>query len=173
MNPQTHRSLQGIREARGKEYGKLLQKLLAIAFLETGVSTLTEHGIQGIDLDLEIGNERYGIEVKSCEGDTISLGKKDLAGLHRLHRERARVFVAVLGSGLLDEWIFVRFHPDEFPPNRKLTTFQLRAYRDRDLERRVHGPFGDAVEKHANTAILHGQKGLDEVLATYPARRQA
>ena len=86
---------------------------------------------------------------------------------------KAEVFLAVLGGGLLDEWIFVRFFPGELASNRKLTTFQLRAYRDRVLEERIRRPFEDAVARHAHTAITERQAGMDGVLASYPARRLA
>ena len=170
MNPQTHRYLEDIREKTGKEYGKLLQKLLAIAFLETGVEQLVDRCTQGIDLEVRVAGARLAFEVKTCEEDQISLGRKDLDGLERQRSEGVEAYVAVLGGGLLDDWIFVRYHPGELPPGKKLSSFQLRPYRNRELENRIRNPFEEAVARHANTAVYDRQPGLDRVLATYPAR---
>jgi len=170
VNPQTHRYLEDIRGKTGKEYGKLLQKLLAIAFLETGVEQLVDRCTQGIDLEVRVGGARLAFEVKTCEEDQISLGKKDLDGLERQRSEGVEAYVAVLGGGLLDDWIFVSYHPGELPPGKKLSTFQLRPYRNRELENRIRSSFEEAVARHANTAVYDRQPGLDRVLAKYPAR---
>ena len=170
MKPQTQAKLTDVRQKTGKEYGKLVQKLLAIALLETEVESLVERSIQGIDLDVKIAGRRYGFEVKTCEEDQISLGRKDLDGLERQRSEGVEAYVAVLGGGLLDDWIFVRYHPGELPPGKKLSTFQLRPYRNRELENRIRNSFEEAVACHANTAVYDRQPGLDRVLATYPAR---
>jgi hypothetical protein len=162
-----------LREKTGKEYGKLIQKLLAIAVLETGVERLVERSIQGIDLDVRIAGRRYAFEVKTCEADEIRLGAKDSKGLERQIAEGAAPYVAVLGSGLLDEWNFVRYHPGELPSGKKLSSFRLRPYRDRELERRVRDAFEQVVERHTKTAIYERQPGLDKILEGYPARKLA
>ena len=170
MNPQTHRALEDLRNRTGKEYGKLLQKLLAIAFLDSEVDRLVDRCTQGIDLEVQIAGARLAFEVKTSEEDQISLGKKDLEGLQRQLDDGAEAYVAVLGGGLLDEWLFVRFSPGELPPGKKLSTFQLRPYRNRELEDRIRRPFEEAVARHANTAVYDRQAGLDRVLEGYPAR---
>ncbi len=174
MNPNTHRRLQGIREATNREYGKLIQKLLAIAFLESGVDSLTERGVQGIDLEIDIAGTRYAFEVKTSEKDSITLGKKDFEGLRRHTEEGAEVYIAVLlGSSLLDEWLIVRYHEGELLPAKKYSQFMLRPYRNTELENRIRACFDTAVANYANTAILERQKGLDRVLEGYGNRRLA
>ena len=173
MKPQTHAKLIELREKTGKEYGKLIQKLLAIALLETEVERLVERSIQGIDLDVTIAGQRYGFEVKICEEDVIRLGAKDHEGLKRQISEGAEPYVAVLGGGLLAEWAFVRYHPGELPTGKALSGFRLRPYRNRELERRVRAAFEQTVERHATTAIYDRQLGLDKLLDAYPARQRA
>jgi len=173
VTPRTHARLSELREKTGKEYGKLIQKLLAIALLETEVESLVERAIQGIDLDVTIAGRRYGFEVKTCETDEIRLGAKDLQGLERQIAEGAEAYLAVLGSGLLDEWMFVRYHPGEIPSGKNLSSFRLRPYRNHDLERRVRTAFDRAVERHTTTAIHDRQPGLDRLLSNYPARQLA
>ena len=173
MNPATYRRLMEMRDKTDKEYGKLVQKILAIAFLETGAENLVERSIQGIDLDVTLAGTRYAFEVKTCEEDSLTLGKKDLAGLEREIASGAEAYIAVLAGSMLDEWLMVRYTPGEIPPAKKLSTFELRPYRNRELERRVESAFEDAVEKHAATAIYEKQKGLDKELERYPARALA
>lgn len=170
MNPQTHRILEDLRQRTGREYGKLLQKLLAIAFLDSGVDHLVDRCTQGIDLEVQLAGARYAFEVKTCEEDKILLGKKDLEGLKRQFDNGVEAYVAVLGGSLLDEWLFVRYYPNELPSGKKLNTFQLRPYRNRELEDRLRRPFEEAVARNANTAVYDRQAGLDRVLSTYPAR---
>jgi hypothetical protein len=156
----------------GREYGKLVQKLLAIAFLETDVKKLVERSTQGIDLELEIAGERYMFEVKTSESDSIRLGPKDLEGLDRCVEEGAKVYLAVLTNGYLEDWILARYTPREFPAGKKLTSFPFRAHRDSDLEGRILTAFNRVVDAHVHTAIAERQSGLDELLHRYPEWRR-
>lgn len=168
MKYQTHLNLERLRTEVGREYGKLVQKLLAIAFLETDVEKLVERSTQGIDLELEIAGERYVFEVKTSESDSIRLGPKDLEGLDRYVADGARVYLAVLTNGPLEDWILARYTPGEFPAGKDLTSFPFRAHRDPGLERRILTAFERAVDAHLHTAITRRQGGLDEVLQHYP-----
>ena len=170
MKPHTHHLLSELREKTGKEYGKLVQKLLAIALLESHVDELVDRCTQGIDIEVKIAGRRYALEVKTSETDQIALARKDLEGLERQLRDGVEPYVAVLCSGLIDDWIFARYYPGELPSGKKLTAFRLRTYRDRELEDRVRGTFEKVVEQHANTAVYERQAGLDRVLARYAAR---
>lgn len=173
MRPKTYQALQNLRGKAGKEYGKLIQKLLAIALLETDVEALVERSIQGIDLDVRIAGQSYAFEVKTSEGDDITLAPKDLEGLERQRREGARAYIAMLPGGRLGEWIFAHYSPGELATGRKLSSFQLRPYRNKELETRVRTAFEAAVERHVATAANDGQVGLDRVLEQYPARALA
>jgi Holliday junction resolvase len=173
MKLEVHQRLSELSAAAGKEYGKLVQKLLAIALLDAGAESLTDRSTQGIDLEATIKGKRRAIEVKTTESGAVSLGKKDLDGLAAREKEGARAYVAVLGNRFLDEWTFARFHAGELQPSQSYSVTQLRPYRDRELERSVVKPFADAVLKHADAAARGGQSALDEVLAAHPAYRRA
>lgn len=168
MQHETHAALADIRSKVGKEYGKLVQKLLAASFLDSQVEKLVERSTQGIDLEMVIAGETYAFEVKTSEGDSIRLGKKDIEGLDRLVELGQRVYIAVLPNGLLDEWIFARYYPGEILADTTLGSFCLRAYQDSALQQRIAVSFPAMVEKHANRAITRRQDGLNEVLALYP-----
>jgi hypothetical protein len=161
--------LERLRDETGREHGKLVQKLLAAAFLETGVDKLVERSTQGIDLEIEIAGERYGFEVKTSETGTVRLSAKDLEGLDRLVADGAGAYLAVLAAGPFESWIFARYAPGEFPAARDLTAFGLRAHRDRALEQRIATAFDRVVDRDVHTAMTRRQSGMDEVLKRYRA----
>ena len=172
MKLEVHQRLSDLSAATGKEYGKLVQKLLALALLEAGAEGLTDRSTQGIDLEATIKGKRRALEVKTTESGAVSLGKKDLEGLAAKEADGARAYVAVLGNRFLDEWTFARFHKGELQPSQSYSITQLRPYRDHELERAVARFFDDAVLTHADAAA-RGQRALDEVLENHPQYRRA
>ena len=173
MKLDVHQRLSDLSAATGKEYGKLVQKLLGIALLEAGAESLTDRCTQGIDLEATFRGKKRAIEVKTTESGAVSLGKKDLEGLAAREADGMRSYVAVLGNRFLDEWTFARFHAGELTPSQSYSITQLRPYRDSEMERAVARPFVDAVLKHADAAARGGQSALDAVLAAHPAYRRA
>ncbi len=59
MRLDVHRRLRDLSDKTGKEYGKLVQKLLAIAFLEAEAESVTDRCVQGIDLDVTLHGRAY------------------------------------------------------------------------------------------------------------------
>jgi Holliday junction resolvase len=173
MKLEVHQRLSDLSAATEKEYGKLVQKLLALALLEAGAEGLTDRSTQGIDLEATIKGKRRAIEVKTTESGAISLGKKDLEGLAAREKDGARAYIAVLGNRFLDEWTFARFHPGELQPSQSYSITQLRPYRDHELERGIARFFDEMVLTHADAAARGGQRALDEVLAAHPQYRRA
>ncbi|HEV8112269.1 MAG TPA: hypothetical protein VGR31_05800 [Planctomycetota bacterium] len=173
MKLEVHQRLTELSAASGKEYGKLVQKLLAIALLESGAEALTDRSTQGIDLEATVKGKRRALEVKTTESGALSLGKKDLEGLASKEADGARAYVAVLGNRFLDEWTFARFHKGELQPSQSYSITQLRPYRDHELERAVARFFDDAVLTHADAAARGGQPALDAVLTAHPQYRRA
>ena len=173
MKLEVHERLCGLRDHSEKEFGKLVQKLLAIALLDGGAERLTDRGIQGIDLEFTARGKLRAIEVKTSETGAVSLGKKDLEGLAAREEAGARAYVAALGCRFLDEWTIARFHKGELQPSQSYSITQLRPYRDRELERMVAKPFAEAVLKHADAAASRGQSALDEILSAHPEYRRA
>ena len=169
MKHETHAKLERLRAEVGREYGKLVQKLLAVAFLETDVQKLVERSTQGIDLEMDIAGERCVFEVKTSESDSVRLSPKDLEGLNRQAEDGARIYLAVLTSAPFEDCILARYVPGEFPTGKDLTSFPFRAHRDRDLEQRILTAFDRVVDRDVHVAITRRQGGMDEVLQGYPA----
>ena len=172
MKLEVHQRLAELSRTADKEYGKLVQKLLALALLEAGAEDLTDRCTQGIDLEATIKGKRRAIEVKTTETGAISLGKKDLEGLAAKESAGARAYVAALGNRFLDDWTFARFHKGELQPSQSYSITQLRPYREADLERSVSRAFADAVLAHSDAA-MRGQGALDEILKAHPQYRPA
>jgi len=170
---EVHKRLSELSAAAGKDYGKLVQKLLAIALLEAGAESLTDRCTQGIDLETVFRGKKRAIEIKTSERGAVALGKKDLEGLAAREKDGMRAYVAALGNRFLDEWTFARFHAGELQPSQSYSITQLRPYRDREMERAVAKPFAEAVMAHADAGLRGGQGALDEILTRHPAYRRA
>ncbi len=150
------------------QYGKLVQKLLAIAFCAAGAERVTERGTQGIDLEItRAGGSRLALEVKTTKSKVV-FADKDLAGLGARAAEGFAPYFAVLGPGLLDEWVFAHYCLGEIRSGAAYSPIQLRPYRDPELEGWVRDFFDQAVIEHAAVAMGEGQSGLDLVLRGYP-----
>ena len=177
MKLDVHRRLAEIHAAQGKGYGKLVQKLLALAFLDAGATRVTERSIQGIDLELTLADGRdIAVEVKTSEpgaSGEISFGKKDVQGLVAREEQGFAPYFAALGNRLLDDWLFVPYEAGEIQTGTAYSPTRLRPYRDRELESIVDDTFSAAVVRHGGTAAESGQVALDEVLRTYDGYRTA
>ena len=168
MKHEVYRRLNELSEVSGKEYGKLVQKLLAIAFCNAGAVRLIERSTQGIDLEVMLPDERQiAVEVKTAQDQTVRFGKKDLDGLASQIEAGLEPLFAVLGSQLLDEWILARYDIGEIAPNQQYSLTQLRAYRDTELEDSIREHFNEAVVEYTNLPDTNRQAALDEVLRSF------
>ena len=165
MRHEVYRRLSELSDVSDKEYGKLVQKLLAIAFCKAGVIRLIERSTQGIDLEVTLPDERrIAVEVKTTQDQSVKFGKKDLDGLASQVEAGLEPYFALLGSQLLDEWILARYYVDEIKPNQQYRLTQLRAYRDTQLEDLIREHFVEAVIEYTNLPETNRQAALDEVL---------
>jgi hypothetical protein len=172
MKYSTHVALDRIKESCSKDFGKIVQKLLAISLCESGPQRITERGIQGIDIWVALPHQgAVSIEVKTTTDskNEISIQKKDAEALNARLDEDDQVYVACLGSQVVDDWIVARWIRGEFevPQALKMSIHQLRAYRDFELEAIINSSFDSVVEKHVETAIQDGQKGLNAVIESF------
>ena len=168
MKYEVHRRLEDLSQESDKEYGKLIQKLLAIAFCKAGVVRLVERSTQGIDLEVTLPDERrIALEVKTAQDQSVKFGKKDLDGLASQTEAGLDPYFALLGSQLLDEWILARYYDGEIKPNQQYRLTQLRAYRDRELEDSIRDYFDEAVIQCTKLPATKRQAALDKVLRTF------
>jgi len=134
---------------------------LAIAFCEAGATRVSERSIQGIDLEVVLTDVKVALEVKTAQSDKVRFGKKDIDGLDARRTEGFTPYFAVLGPGLLDEWVFAQCFSAEIQAQRDYSIFQLRAYRDTALEATVSATFPAAVSKYSVVAAQGRTSGAE------------
>ena len=146
-----------------RERGKLCQKLLAIAFRMAGCTDITERGVQGVDVDAcQENGEKYTIEVKTTETDSVPIGEKDVLGLRQRARQDGYLpILGVLRVTLFSEWYLAK--ASTLKSGRVLID-SLRPHRIRELELRIQPEFDQAICEHFEGALEHSQLYLDSVL---------
>lgn len=165
MKPSTWVSLETIRaEVGDQEMGKVVQKLLALAFRRMGFERVVERSTQGVDLDVARGDERYAVEVKTVQGWTVALGPKDILGPESREFDRYQAVMAVLRLSPEEDWILARMNPGT-PPFAKgnQPVYLFRAASIVEIEREVRDAFADMVAEHLEAAVK-GQSGLRAIL---------
>ena len=165
MKTETYRSLIKLHiKFKPQEFGKICQKILAISFQESGYNCVaeTERGVQGVDIgEVEKGDEKYSIEVKTTNKDIIYYGQKDLDGLKYQKEKGYEPIIAVLRLDMFSDWIFAR------ADRLKIGSIYInsfRAFRLPELEKTIQPFFDIAVEEHFMSTMEGGQEYLDKVL---------
>lgn len=145
-----------------REFGKIVQKLLAIGFRFAGFDHVVERGVQGVDVDA-VGKpgERYATEVKTTQKEAVPFATKDINGLAARQQDGYHPLLAVLRLAPLSELFLV--HTATLRCGR-LQIASLRPYRFHELEGRLQPCFVRAVLEHFEGALTGSQIYLDGVL---------
>lgn len=166
VNVKTFQHLQQIRDKFGPGiFGKIIQKLLALAFYEIGSQHVVERGVQGVDIDVVITEaQKYTFEVKTTEGEGTLISKENIDDLRDRQKDGYRPVLAVLRIQLFEDWIFAsvplsHLHPGTVPLSR------LRAYRLKELEISLYPIFERVVDQHFSSVLERGEGYLLEVLS--------
>jgi Holliday junction resolvase len=147
---------------RTKEFGKLCQQLLAIAFDLSGFKVNEVRLVEGVDIDVLAQRERkYAIEVKTTITKCVNLEQKDVDGLQKRKEDGYQPILAVLRLDRFSDWFFVK--ADKIKPG-SLYIDSLRVYRLRELEESVYSFFDKTVENHFEGIMREGQKYLNNFL---------
>ena len=145
-----------------REFGKLCQKLLAIAYRVAGFGHVVERGVQGVDVDAALdGRVKYATEVKTTVTNYVHFLPKDVEGLYARGADGCQPVLAVLRLAPLSEWYLVDARR---LAARRLHIPSLRPSRLHDLEGRILPSFDEAVQEHADGALDSSQSYLDGVL---------
>jgi len=147
------------------EFGKIVQKLLAIGFRFAGFPHIVERGVQGVDVDAaddSIG--RYSTEVKTTQKAAISFAVKDRKGLAARQQDGYQPVLAVLRLSPLSDLLLVHAAPLRCG---RLQIASLGPFRINDLELRIQPCFARAVREHFEGALRESQFYLDRVLREY------
>jgi hypothetical protein len=145
-----------------REFGKITQKLLAIAFRQAGFHRIVERGVQGVDVDA-VGDsgERYATEVKTTQTTMVQFAAKDRNGLRARQLDGYRPLLAVLRLSPLSDLYLV---DSSFLRCGRHQIGSLRPLRLLELESRLSPLFARAVAEHFEGAYCGSQFYLDGVL---------
>lgn len=163
MKTETYEQLKMLHDQYApQEFGKICQKLLAIAFKIAGYTHIVERGVQGVDVDAagESG-DKFAIEVKTTEGESIKFEQKDENGLQRRKEDGYQPLLAVLRLHRFSDWIFVK--ADTIRPGN-IYIDSLRINRLKELEEHIAILFEEVIKEHHEGTMREAQKYLDKIL---------
>jgi hypothetical protein len=162
MNTHTYRRLRTLHDKHGpREFGKISQKLVALAFRIGGCDHVVERGVQGVDIDAGWGPDKYATEIKTTESDSVLFAEKDAAGLAARQRDGYHPLLGMLRLTPLSEWLFVEA---AHLKTGLLTIELLRCRRHQSLNERLRPFFDTVVEKHFSATMDGAQAYLDRIL---------
>lgn len=146
-------------------FGKIAQKLLALAFYDAGFRHVVERGVQGVDVDAASSEgEKYTLEVKTTERDTISVSQENLDALRDRAKDGYVPLIAALRLQMLGDWLFAKIPATRLRPG-SIPFARLRAYRIAELETLVCPSFETVVNQHFSSILGQGERYLADLLA--------
>lgn len=159
MKVRTFQQLQALRDKYGPGiFGKIAQKLLALAFYDAGFCHVVERGVQGVDIDAaNSADRRYALEVKTTDGESVPISKENVEALKARAKDGYLPLIAGLRMQLFEDWILANIPLDQLRP-QSLPLRRLRAYRLKDLETSMCPAF-EAVVNHHWSGVLSGGEG--------------
>jgi len=166
MKTETYEGLKKISDKyeQTKEFGKLSQQLLALAFGLAGFKVNEVRLVEGVDIDVKAqSGEKYAVEVKTTRSNSSSIifGKKDIDGLQKRKEDGYQPLLAVLRLDRFSDWIFAK--ADTIKPG-SISLDSIRVYRLHELEKCICPSFDEAIKEHYNGIMREGQKYLDNIL---------
>lgn len=151
--------LEKLYQAHPKEFGKVVQKLLALTFRELGYEIIEERAVQGVDIDMvdKPTGERISMEVKTSQGSQVEIPRKDVEGLERRRRDHYATFYAVLCMPycISEGWVIF---PALGIKEGKYSTLRLATKDDGSLSEKANSAF-PAVLKRASEPLMSCRRG--------------
>jgi hypothetical protein len=164
MDTSTFQRLQKIRDKYGPGiFGKITQKLLALAFYEAGFEHIVERSVQGVDLDAA-ADVKYALEVKTTESQFVRISVENIDALRDRAKDSYTPIVAVLRMQMFEDWVFAAIPLGRLQPG-SLPLARLRPYRLKELETKLHPKFKQVVSEHFGSVLSRGEHYLIETLA--------
>lgn len=170
MDTSTFQRLQKIRDKFGPGiFGKIAQKLLALAFYEAGFKHIVERSVQGVDLDAA-ADTKYALEVKTTESQTVPVSEENIDALRDRVKDGYTPLVAVLRMQMFEDWVFAAIPLSHLQPG-SLPLSRLRPYRLKELETALRPTFEQVVNQHFSGVLARGEHYLIETLTEKRAGR--
>ncbi len=145
---QAQEILKGLFLRHPKEFGKIVQKLLALTLIDLGYVLVEERAVQGVDIDViaRESGERYSLEVKTTQGNEFIVGAKDVNGLISRQTDGYETFYAVLSLAhcLSEGWIIF---PSRGIKPGKYNFLRLTARRHHPITSEINEAFPAVLER--------------------------
>lgn len=142
-----------------KEFGKVVQKILALAFIEQGYQLVEERAIQGVDIDVikKDTREKHSFEVKTSQGKEVYIARKDVEGLKSRTTDDYETFFAVLSMAHCQSegWIII---PASSVKEGTHNIMRLVVKRDDELSELANESFPDVLER-LSPCVLSARRG--------------
>jgi hypothetical protein len=146
-------------------FGKIAQKLLALAFCRMSFTHVVERSVEGVDIDVATGGgDKYALEVKTTDGRSFVLSEANIGALSDRTKDGYVPVIAALRLAVFGRWILAQIPLDELHPG-SVSVEHLRAYRMRDCEALLGRAFEEVVERHFQGALEGGLQYLSEQLS--------
>jgi|YNPBryunderm2012_1023409.scaffolds.fasta_scaffold00436_9 hypothetical protein len=141
--------------------GKILQRLLGLAFDRIGFRVIEEGISEGIDLSVahrEIPEQRYAFEVRTTQSDAVPVSRQDLAQMKARAADGYQTGLAALRIAPGAHWILVR---SEWlrPPDLPVSVGTCEPWKE--LAASLNQAFDEVLEELAPLALREGLEGLD------------
>ncbi len=136
------------------EFGKVMQKLLALGFEKMGWGLHEEHAVQGVDIDLidmETGVKR-SFEVKTAQKNDITIAAKDAGGMaKRAHDSYTTYYAAYCHPFCITEgWMILAaagIRPGKF------NAMRLAYMADPEISAQVNTVFTQVLKETADVLL--------------------
>jgi len=165
MKSGTFRHLQRLRDKYGPGiFGKIAQRLLALAFYDAGFNVVAERSVQGDDIAVanSVG-EKYTLEVKTTDKKTILISKGNIDALKERASDGYIPLIAALRIQLFEDWVVANIPLSQLRPGSLLLS-RLRAYRMRQLEESICPAFEGVLNQHFSSVLSGDEQYLIKVL---------
>jgi Holliday junction resolvase len=165
MKSHTFGRLETLREKYGPGiFGKIAQRLLALAFYNADFNVVAERSVQGDDIAVanSVG-EKYALEVKTTDKKTILISKGNIDALKERASDGYIPLIAALRIQLFEDWVVANIPLSQLRPGSLLLS-RLRAYRMRQLEESICPAFEEVVNQHFSSVLSGGEQYLIKVL---------
>jgi len=165
MKTATFYQLRKLREEYGPGiFGKITQKLLAMAFYNAGFHHLVERGVQGVDIDVaNSAGEKYALEVKTTDGEAVPISKENIDALAARTSDGYIPMIAALRMQMFEDWILADVPLSQLRPGAT-TLSRLRGYRVGRLEELICPAFEEVVHEHSAAVLSGGERYLIKTL---------
>jgi len=140
--------------------GKILQRLLELAFHRAGYRLVEERMSEGTDFDVchrLDPDRRYSLEVRTSREGKVPVKPEDLRLMDERSRDGYATGLAALRVGPNPLWVFIR-REELSPPWARISVGTSDAWRDLDAE--VNPAFRQVLAEKGSVAVEEGLDGL-------------